>query len=333
MKCFSALLLVSSILALTAGCSVEAASDEASADDLTGYSAEARVFAAKVCPTQGYDGNADTDEPNTHRGCDLRDANIPKYQKAAAQMYELAPPFMQKILVSLEHLFIERDPDFRFDAWSFRSSGKNYIGFRSAIILKKIDFKLNFGSYDQQFFVGGRKDEIQSDLPHMDPRQSTGIDSVAGTLVALAGHEIGHLIQYRKPELAPRWTKIAWKKDGADLVPANPKIAKMRAAFCLRSTCTQDKKVARAEAEQSYRTLESSEFPSLFSMLNAEEDLCEAMAFHVIAKIARTVPFVLPQSGESLDLLGKLRAPKTSVQRQRAEFVKALEQDVLQSWD
>jgi hypothetical protein len=324
------LLMMSIALSLSLGCATT--DDGAGAeDDVTSSSSEAREFSRKVCPTHGYDGSADTDAPNTLRGCDLADKNIPKYQKAAAQMYDLAPPFMQKMLITLDKLYIERDPDFKYDAWSYRLDGKNYMGFRSTIILKKVDFKVNFTSYDQQFFVGGRKDEIQPDLPQIV--ESTGIDSLAGTLVAAGGHELGHLIQYRDESIGPRWTRLSWKKSGTEVVPQNKQIAKMHASFCLRSSCPQEKKVARSEAEQSYRSLDASEFPSFFSMINPEEDLCEAMAYHVISKVARRIPFHLPGSDETIDVLVKSKKPRTAEERARFDFVQQLEDSVLQSWD
>lgn len=293
--------------------------------------AESKAFANKVCLTHGYNPDADTDEPNTLRTCDPSDSNTAKYKKAASQMYTLAPPFMQKILRSLDKLYIERDPDFRFDAWSFRREGKDYMGFRAKIIEDKIEFATNFGSYDQQFFVGGRKDEIQGDLPHVVG--STGIDSLSGTLVALAGHEIGHLIQYRDPEVAASWFGLSWKGEGETVTPKNASIATMRKAFCLRSSCPQEKKVPRAEAESRYMSLAKSEFPSFFSMLNPEEDLCEAMAYHVIQRLASRVTFVMPTQGDEMDMIAKLRAPRNTVERKRQAFTQALEDSVLAEWD
>ncbi len=297
--------------------------------DETGDPCPAQIV-SRICPVTGFIEGSEGEESNTRRqNCENYDSSLKVYRSTLVEAYKIAPAYLKKILCGLERIYIERGQEFTDDAWSSRRDDLNFVGFRATVFRKGVDFKTNFSSHDQQFFKGGKKDEIQKDLPYILPDESSGIDTVAGALVGQLGREAGHLIWSQYPDLAALWKEFGWEDISHDgtLISTlrNQDLRIFRSKLCLSARCTYEELAPRGFASEAYHTISSSEFPTLASVSSPEEDFCESMSLFTLSKIASHMRFFIPSTGETIDLLEKFKKP-TPDSQPRSEFLERVEE-------
>ncbi len=289
---------------------------QSQARGLSEDNAKAEAFANKIKIVKDY-SDSEADSASSSRPS-IDDPNLAKYREIMRKVYLRAPVFLRNALFDhIETIFLESGSEFIYDAWSTVQNGKNFIGFRKSMVDKNIGFDTNYGSYDQKFMIGGQKDIINPNLPHIVASKDGGL---VDAILAQAGHEFGHILLQHDPSLLVKWQQqMGWEtKDKI----ADPELRAIRDGLCLLSSCSEATKVPAKVADEIYRTLARKQWPTIFSMQNAEEDFCESLSYSTVR--FRTPDLIYRLStGEEVNVMDKISRPEGSAFEARRRFLRA----------